>query len=68
MNDYADHLFAYLAPEQLRTFSYGHVIPKDNLTARPINNGVMATEFDFTYDKRNSRDMVWIRTNHRQLP
>lgn len=60
MEDYAEHLFPYLEPERLRTFSYGHVIPKDNLMAAPISKGVLDTEFDFTYGKRDSERMVRI--------
>ncbi|OJD19876.1 hypothetical protein AJ78_00236 [Emergomyces pasteurianus Ep9510] len=58
MQDYADHLFPYLDPDQLRTFSYGHVIPPDNLTAIPVSRGAFNTEFDFTYGKRNDESMV----------
>ncbi|KAI2090567.1 ATP-dependent DNA helicase chl1 [Ophidiomyces ophidiicola] len=58
MSDYADYLFSYLAPEKLRTFSYGHVIPNNNLIARPIVQGHQGCNFDFTFEKRNSRDMV----------
>nr|KMM64387.1 fanconi anemia group J protein [Coccidioides posadasii RMSCC 3488] len=58
MSDYRDHLFSYLAPGQLRTFSYGHVIPTSNLSARPVSRGILDTEFDFTFEKRNSRAMI----------
>ena len=58
MEDYAEHLFSYLEPGRLRTFSYGHVIPKDNLMAAKISKGVLDTEFDFTYGKRDSEKMV----------
>ncbi|EEP82102.1 hypothetical protein UREG_06967 [Uncinocarpus reesii 1704] len=58
MTDYSDHLFSYLPPEKLRTFSYGHVIPTENLTARPISRGIGNTEFDFTFEKRKSSDMM----------
>ncbi|WEW60392.1 ATP-dependent DNA helicase chl1 [Emydomyces testavorans] len=58
MDDYADYLFSYLAPEHLRTFSYGHVIPKNNLTVTPIVRGIMNTEFEFTFEKRSSSEMI----------
>ncbi|KAL1953038.1 hypothetical protein VTO42DRAFT_3747 [Malbranchea cinnamomea] len=58
MEDYADHLFSYLEPGRLRMFSYGHVIPKDNLMAAPILKGLLETELDFTYGKRDSENML----------
>jgi chromosome transmission fidelity protein 1 len=61
MDDYAHRLFSYLEPDQLRTFSYGHVIPKENLMAAPISKGILDCEFDFTFDKRNSETMVCFR-------
>ncbi|EEH39578.2 60S ribosomal protein L28 [Paracoccidioides lutzii Pb01] len=58
MEDYADHLFPYLSSERLRTYSYGHVIPSDNLTAMPVTKGAFNTEFDFTYAKRNDESLI----------
>lgn len=58
MEDYANHLFPYLGANRLKTFSYGHVIPPDNLTAIPVSKGAFNTEFDFTYGKRNDESMV----------
>ncbi|PGH00460.1 chromosome transmission fidelity protein 1 [Blastomyces parvus] len=58
MDDYAEHLFPYLDADRLKTFSYGHVIPPDNLTAIPVSKGAFNTEFDFTYGKRNDESMI----------
>jgi len=58
MTDYADYLFSYVTGERLDTFSYGHVIPADNLAARTLSRGVLGTEFDFTYKARDSDKMV----------
>ncbi|GFF49572.1 ATP-dependent RNA helicase chl1 [Aspergillus lentulus] len=58
MSDYRNHLFSYIAPTRLDTFSYGHVIPPENLIAHTLVNGVLGTEFDFTYDSRNSEKMI----------
>ncbi|KKZ66432.1 chromosome transmission fidelity protein 1 [[Emmonsia] crescens] len=58
MEDYANHLFPYLDANRLKTFSYGHVIPPDNLTAIPVSKGAFNTEFDFTYGKRNDESMI----------
>lgn len=58
MSDYADHLFSYVSPEQLETFSFGHVIPPRNLTARILAKGLMGSDFNFTFDQRNSDSMV----------
>ncbi|CAI7576060.1 unnamed protein product [Penicillium glandicola] len=58
MSDYVNHLFSYLPPERLGTFSYGHVIPKSNLVAQSLTQGLMGNEFDFTYEARNSEKMI----------
>jgi chromosome transmission fidelity protein 1 len=58
MSDYRNHLFSYTAPSRLDTFSYGHVIPPENLIAHTLVNGVLGSQFDFTYDSRGSEKMV----------
>ena len=58
MDDYVRHLFAYLDPARLKTFSCGHIIPKENLIAVPVAKGPGGIDFDFTYDKRNSPVMI----------
>lgn len=56
-----NHLFSYVPPHRLDTFSYGHVIPSQNLTAHTLVKGVQGSEFDFTYDARESEKMVGMR-------
>lgn len=63
MSDYVNHLFSYLPPERLETFSYGHVIPKSSLVAQSLTQGLMGNEFDFTYEARNSEKMVCTRVH-----
>lgn len=58
MSDYANHLFSYVAPARLGTFSYGHVIPPTNLVAQSLTRGILGTDFDFTYEARGSEKMV----------
>ncbi|EFR02642.1 hypothetical protein MGYG_05640 [Nannizzia gypsea CBS 118893] len=58
MDDYVDHLFSYVPREKIKTFTYGHVIPKINLTAIPIDKGMDGTEFNFTFDHRKSEKMI----------
>lgn len=58
MSDYADHLFSYLPPGKLDTFSFGHVIPPENLAARTLCKGVLGNDFNFTFDQRNSDSLV----------
>ncbi|KAB8236734.1 DNA helicase [Aspergillus alliaceus] len=58
MTDYLNHLFSYLPSSRLDTFSYGHVIPPENLIAHVLNKGVIGTEFDFTFDTRDSERMI----------
>lgn len=58
MTDYMNHLFSYVPPERLGTFSYGHVIPSTNLVAQSLTKGLLGSEFDFTYEARGSEKMV----------
>lgn len=58
MDDYVRQLFAYVDPARLRTFSCGHIIPKENLIALPVPKGPGGIDFDFTFDKRNSPAMI----------
>ncbi|OJJ61649.1 hypothetical protein ASPSYDRAFT_30129 [Aspergillus sydowii CBS 593.65] len=59
MSDYLSHLFSYVPNDRLDTFSYGHVIPSGNLTAHNLALGVQGSEFDFTYDSRDSEKMIF---------
>lgn len=58
MSDYSDHLFSYVPEARFDTFSFGHVIPPENLIARALGHGVSGSEFSFTYDRRKSEEMV----------
>lgn len=58
MDDYVDHLLSYVPREKVKTFTYGHVIPKDNLIAIPVARGMDNVEFNFTFDQRQSEKMV----------
>lgn len=58
MSDYSDYLFPYLEEERLETFSFGHVIPSTRLFAQPVVRGPSNVEFDFTFGKRSSEEMI----------
>lgn len=58
MDDYVRHLFPYVASERLKTWSCGHIIPKDHLIVWPVANASDGTTLDFTYDKRKSPTMM----------
>lgn len=58
MEDYGRHLFPYLNPERLTTWSCGHIIPKQNLIVCPVSQGAKGPELDFTYEKRNSKATI----------
>lgn len=60
MADYSHHLFSYVSPNRLDTFSYGHVIPSENLVAHTLGKGILGSDFDFTYENRNSEKTVSI--------
>ncbi|KAK0648307.1 DNA repair helicase [Cercophora newfieldiana] len=64
-DDYKAHLFPTLPPSKITTLSCGHVIPPSNLcvwtlgSTRPINGtGVPPDAFEFSFQKRDDRDMV----------
>lgn len=60
MTDYVNHLFSYVPSTRLDTFSYGHVIPPENLMVMSLPKGVDGSEFDFTYDARDSEKLVGV--------
>ena len=54
MSDYKDYLFSYLDPGRLKTHSFGHVIPPQNLFADIISTGLSGVEFNFNFEHRKS--------------
>ncbi|KAL9019463.1 MAG: hypothetical protein Q9185_003254 [Variospora sp. 1 TL-2023] len=58
MEDYAQHLFSYVPPERLKTWSCGHIIPEDNLFVRCIGQSSDGIELDFSFAKRESMPMI----------
>ncbi|KAL5361862.1 helicase C-terminal domain-containing protein [Aspergillus floccosus] len=58
MTDYMDHLFSYVPSSRLDTFSYGHVIPSENLIMHTLGKGVHGSDFDFSYESRDSEKMI----------
>ncbi|KAL8840570.1 MAG: hypothetical protein Q9170_001256 [Blastenia crenularia] len=58
MDDYARHLFAYVPPERLATWSCGHIIPKDHLLVRCISKGPDGKDLDFSFATRESGPLI----------
>ncbi|KAI4105570.1 MAG: hypothetical protein LQ339_003413 [Xanthoria mediterranea] len=58
MDDYARHLFAYVAPERLKTWRCGHIVPKDNLFVRSVSRTQNGVDLDFSFTKRNSFPLI----------
>ncbi|GES65568.1 ATP-dependent DNA helicase-like protein [Aspergillus terreus] len=58
MTDYMDHLFSYVPSSRLDTFSYGHVIPSENLIMHTLAKGVHGSDLDFSYESRDSEKMI----------
>ncbi|RAH83000.1 ATP-dependent DNA helicase-like protein [Aspergillus japonicus CBS 114.51] len=58
MADYMNHLFSYVPSERIDTFSYGHVIPSENLTVHTLGRGVQGLNLEFTYGSRNFEAMI----------
>ncbi|KAL8737705.1 MAG: hypothetical protein Q9181_001423 [Wetmoreana brouardii] len=58
MEDYVRHLFAYVRPERLLTWSCGHIIPEDNLFVGAMSNAPDGIDLDFSFAKRNSALLI----------
>lgn len=58
MSDYEQFLFSYLAVDRLQTFSFGHVIPRENILIEALVRGPEGQEFDFTFEKRSDQNMI----------
>ncbi|KAL8768434.1 MAG: hypothetical protein Q9209_005340 [Squamulea sp. 1 TL-2023] len=58
MDDYARHLFPYVTTERLKTWSCGHIIPKDNLFVRSVSRIENDIDLDFSFTKRNSIPLI----------
>lgn len=58
MSDYDQHLLSYLDPSKIMTLSCGHVIPPSNLLAIPVVQTLNGSEFEFTFEKRNTEKTV----------
>ncbi|KAL8779904.1 MAG: hypothetical protein Q9213_006726 [Squamulea squamosa] len=58
MDDYARHLFPYVTTERLKTWSCGHIIPKDNLFVRSVSRIDNGVDLDFSFTKRNSIPLI----------
>lgn len=57
VSDYMNYLFPTVPQNLVKTFSCGHVIPKENLAVYPVTryNG---QDFEFLFEKRNSTTMI----------
>ncbi|KAJ4303589.1 ATP-dependent DNA helicase chl1 [Kalmusia sp. IMI 367209] len=58
MSDYELHLLSYLDRAKITTLSCGHVIQSSSLLAVPVVQTLRGSEFDFTFEKRNSEPMM----------
>lgn len=58
MSDWADQLFPYLPEEEIKTFSFGHIVDKSNIMVEPLTKGPNGVDFDFTWSNRRSDKMI----------
>ncbi|KAL8780468.1 MAG: hypothetical protein Q9194_000898 [Teloschistes cf. exilis] len=58
MEDYIRHLFAYVAPEKLTTWSCGHIIPKENLFVNAIAKALDGVDLEFSFARRDSVTLI----------
>lgn len=58
MADYTSNLFSYLPLERLKTYSFGHVIPAQNLLAQVVAMGPSGQGFNFNFENRRSESMI----------
>ena len=57
-SDYTDYLFSYINADRLRTFSFGHVVPAENIFATAITKGPSGIDFDFIFGTRGNEKMI----------
>lgn len=48
--------------ERIQYFTFGHIVPKENLIAMSVSGGPSGAAFDFTYHNRNN--LVFLFTFH----
>ncbi|RMZ79626.1 hypothetical protein DV737_g3327, partial [Chaetothyriales sp. CBS 132003] len=58
MTDYANYLFSYLPEGRLRTFSFGHVIPEENIFVQAVGRGPTGQALKFTFDQRSNNSII----------
>ncbi|RMZ84335.1 hypothetical protein DV738_g548, partial [Chaetothyriales sp. CBS 135597] len=58
MSDYAHYLFSYLPEGRLQTFSFGHVIPKENIFVEAVGRGPGGQPLKFTFDQRSNTAII----------
>ncbi|OLL24306.1 ATP-dependent DNA helicase chl1 [Neolecta irregularis DAH-3] len=57
-SDFSHRLFPYLPQERVRKFSFGHVVPPENILAMPLSNSPGGKKFDFTFESRRDEIMI----------
>lgn len=57
VDEYVQSLFPYLETEEIRTFSYGHIVSSRNYMVRVVES-FQECEFEFTFAKRNNPEMI----------
>ncbi|KAL8972408.1 MAG: hypothetical protein Q9183_000569 [Haloplaca sp. 2 TL-2023] len=58
MEDYIRHLFGYVPAARLRTWTCGHIIPKENLLVRSVSKSPAGVELDFSFATRDSMSLI----------
>lgn len=58
MVDFHDQLFTYLSAERLKTFSFGHIVARENVLVQPLVQGLTGVEFSFTFSTRADINMI----------
>lgn len=56
-SDFTNYLFPYVPQNQIKSFSCGHIIAKDNLKVFCIDH-YKSSSFEFQFDKRNDEKMI----------
>ncbi|ODV79712.1 ATP-dependent RNA helicase CHL1 [Suhomyces tanzawaensis NRRL Y-17324] len=57
MSDYVNYLFPYVAQSEIKKFSCGHIISKENLKVFPITS-YRGLQFDFLFERRLNVNML----------
>lgn len=58
MHEWSEQLFSCLDEDRLKTYSFGHIVSKNNIIVQPIAYSASGTNFDFTWKGKENSEMT----------